>query len=104
MENMFWVYMLCCSDGSYYVGHTDQLEIRIAAHQAGSIGGYTKERRPIRLVFSQEFSSREEAFVMERRVKGWSRAKKEALIREDWEEIKRLSWRKGFAHPSTGSG
>jgi predicted GIY-YIG superfamily endonuclease len=58
----FWVYILCCSDNSYYTGHTDNLEERIAKHEAGEIEGYTSRRLPVRVVFSEEFSTREEAF------------------------------------------
>ena len=50
----FFVYILRCADGSYYVGHTDQLEARIAAHERGEIAGYTRKRRPVRLVFAEE--------------------------------------------------
>jgi predicted GIY-YIG superfamily endonuclease len=91
----FWVYILRCADGSYYTGHTDDLELRIAKHQAGEIVGYTQTRLPVVLVFSEECSSRNDAFVRERQLKGWSRKKKEALIRGDWSEISRL------ARPST---
>jgi len=94
----FWVYILRCADGSYYTGHTDDLELRIAKHQAGEIVGYTQTRLPVVLVFSEECSSRNDAFVRERQLKGWSRKKKEALIRGDWAEISRL------ARPSTSSG
>ncbi|MFO1295518.1 MAG: GIY-YIG nuclease family protein [Rubrivivax sp.] len=67
----FFVYMLRCADGSYYVGHTDELERRIAQHRAGEIPGYTHERRPVELVWSQEAATREEALAAERQVKGW---------------------------------
>ena len=77
----YYVYMLPCSDGSYYVGHTNDLEQRLAAHERGAIEGYTLSRRPVELVFSDRFSTRLEAFHRERQIKGWSRAKKEALIR-----------------------
>jgi tRNA(Arg) A34 adenosine deaminase TadA/predicted GIY-YIG superfamily endonuclease len=77
----FWTYILQCSDGSYYTGHTDALEYPIAEHEQGAIPGcHTKARRPVQLVFSQEFGSREEAFLAERQIKGWRREKKEALI------------------------
>ena len=59
----FFVYILRCADGSYYVGHTDQLEARIAAHERGEIAGYTRKRRPVRLVFAEEFRTREEALA-----------------------------------------
>ncbi len=101
-ENMsFWVYILHCADNSYYTGHTDDLEKRIGEHLAGEIEGYTSARLPVTLVFSQEFSSREEAKACERQIKGWSRRKKEALMRGDWAEVSRLSRKK---HPSTSSG
>src|SRR5437868_2813517 len=89
----FWTYILRCADGSYYVGHTDDLEARVAAHHSGLIEGYTQKRRPVTLVWSQEFSERDEAFRAERQIKGWSRAKKEALIRGDWEAVQLLAMR-----------
>jgi predicted GIY-YIG superfamily endonuclease len=97
----FWTYILRCSDDSYYVGHTDDVERRVAMHQDGSIGGYTSSRRPVGLVYSEVFDSRDDAFLRERQIKGWSRAKKDALIRGEWELLQRLSKR---AHPSTSSG
>ena len=95
----FYAYMLRCSDGSYYVGHTDDLEARIAAHQSGLLPGYTQRRCPLHLVWHQEFAERDEAFAAERQIKGWSRPKKEALIRGDWEAVQLLS-RKLFLRPS----
>ena len=95
----FYVYILRCADGSYYVGHTDDLQTRLAAHQRGEITGYTYSRRPVQLAFHEEFPSREDAFLRERQLKGWSRRKKEALVRGDWEGLGRLS----RAHGSTGS-
>ena len=97
----FWTYLLRCADGSYYVGHTDDLDLRLAKHQDGTFGGYTSTRRPIALVYSEGFDCRDDAFHRERQIKGWSRAKKEALAREDWEELRRLA---KTAHPSTSSG
>ena len=85
----FWVYLLRCADGSYYAGHTDDLDKRIGEHSAGVCGGYTATRLPVELVWSQECPTRIEALSFERQIKGWSRAKKEALIRGDWEEISR---------------
>ena len=79
----YYVCILRCSDGSYYVGHTNNLEHRLAAHERGAIEGYTLSRRPVELVFSDRFSTRLEAFHRERQVKGWSRARKEALINGD---------------------
>ncbi|HEX6363306.1 MAG TPA: GIY-YIG nuclease family protein, partial [Albitalea sp.] len=99
----FFVYMLRCADGSYYVGHTDDLEHRVAKHHAGEIQGYTSERRPVELVWAQETATREEALAAEQRIKGWSRAKKEALIAGDWDRVKQLA-RSRSAGPSTSSG
>jgi predicted GIY-YIG superfamily endonuclease len=87
----FYAYMLRCSDGSYFVGHTDNLEGRIAAHQTGLLPGYTQRRRPVQLVWHQEFTERDQAFAAERQIKGWSPPKKEALINGDWDAIQLLS-------------
>jgi predicted GIY-YIG superfamily endonuclease len=87
----FWAYLLHCSDGSFYAGHTDDLDARIGAHQSGLIKGYTSTRLPVTLVWSDEFPSRYEALQAERQIKGWSRAKKLALIRGDWPLISALS-------------
>ena len=87
----FYVYILRCGDGSYYTGHTDSLESRVAAHDRGEFPGYTHTRRPVRLVYAEGFNSREEALESERQIKGWRRAKKEALIRRDWERLIQLS-------------
>ncbi len=88
---MFWVYLLRCADGSYYAGHTDNLDQRMGEHATGACGGYTSTRLPIELVFSQSCPTRIEALTFERQIKGWSRAKKAALIRGDWGEISRLA-------------
>ena len=87
----FWTYMLHCRGGAFCVGHTDDLERRIAEHECGTIEGFTKERLPVKLVWSETFGTRIEALEMERRIKGWSRAKKMAFIRGDWAAIKRLA-------------
>jgi predicted GIY-YIG superfamily endonuclease len=97
----FWVYILRCADGSYYTGHTENLEKRVAEHQAGGVHGYTFYRRPVTMVYTEVFMTREEALASERRIKGWSRQKKEAMMRGDWKEVARLA--KG-GRPSTGSG
>ncbi|MFZ5502917.1 MAG: GIY-YIG nuclease family protein [Pseudomonadota bacterium] len=88
----FWTYILRCVDSSYYTGHTDNLEKRIAEHHSGAITScYTYTRRPLELVFTQDFKTREEALASEQQIKGWSRKKKEALMRGDWAEISRLA-------------
>ncbi len=101
----FWVYILRCSDGSYYTGHTDMLETRIAQHHAGNFPCHTRSRRPLELVWSEAFPSRIEALESERRIKGWSRAKKEAPIAGDWERLSLLARnRQAESRPSTSSG
>ena len=87
----FFTYMLRSADGSYYTGHTDDLDLRLAQHAKGSFGGYTARRRPVELVWSESFPTRDAAFTTERQVKGWSRAKKEALIAGDWDRIRQLA-------------
>ena len=98
----FWAYMLHCRGGSFYVGHTDALERRIGDHQSGMIPGFTADHLPVEHVWSQEFTTRDEAKAAEKQIKGWSRAKKLALIRGDWEQISNLA--KGKSNPSTSSG
>ena len=89
-----YLYILRCHDGSYYVGSTrDSLEMRVAEHNAGSFGGYTVSRRPVALVFQQEFDRIEDAIAAERQVKGWRREKKEALIRGDLASLPALAAR-----------
>ena len=87
----FYAYLLRCSDGSYYAGHTDDIDLRIGQHQTGALGGYTATRRPVALVWSDSFPDRDQAFWVERKLKGWSRAKKEALIAGDWDRIRALA-------------
>ena len=87
----FYCYLLKCADGSYYCGHTDNLELRIGKHQNGKGSDYTARRRPVELVWSQQFPTRYEALSAERQIKGWSRAKKEALIAGDWDLISQLA-------------
>ncbi|MBI2307141.1 MAG: GIY-YIG nuclease family protein [Rhodocyclales bacterium] len=94
----FFAYLLQCADASYYTGHTDDLGLRIGQHQAGECGGYTATRRPVTLVWSQEFFTREEALAAEQRIKGWSRVKKEALVAGDFALLSALAkknFRKG---------
>ena len=93
---MSHVYMLRCRDGSYYVGSTStSLDVRIAQHRDGAFGGDTSDRRPVELVWSEEFRDRADAHAAERRLKGWSRAKKEALIVGDFNLVSALSRRRG---------
>ncbi len=89
-----FVYILRCSDGSYYVGSTrGVLEKRVAEHNAGTFGGYTSTRRPVALAYAQEFAQITDAVAAERQLKGWRREKKEALIRGDLAALPALSKR-----------
>ena len=92
------VYMLRCSDGSFYVGSTrgGNLAGRLAQHQAGFGGRYTSVRRPVTLIWSQNFDDYNEAFAAERQIKGWSRAKKEALVAENWDLVRLLARKPKF--------
>ena len=96
-----YLYILRCADGSYYVGTTRaNLEQRVAEYQAGTLRGYTAHRRPLTLVFHQEFARVEDAIAAERQVKGWRREKREALIRGDIAALPALSRRQLPAHAS----
>ncbi|MBI5267524.1 MAG: GIY-YIG nuclease family protein [candidate division Zixibacteria bacterium] len=90
MKSLF-VYIVECADGLYYTGTTNNVEVRVAKHNSGYYGGFTSGRRPVKLVFSQEFKSPFEAVTAERRIKGWSHAKKKALIDGDYDLLVRLS-------------
>ena len=94
-----WVYTLECADASFYAGHTDDLEKRYAEHVGGRFPGYTHSRRPVTMVYSAEFQTRDEALTAERRIKGWSRAKKEALIHSDWNSVRELARRRAGRSP-----
>jgi tRNA/rRNA methyltransferase len=89
----YYAYLLRCSDGSFYAGHTDDLDVRLAQHQRGEAGGYTERRRPVELVWCETFPTRDEAFAAERQIKGWRREKKEALIAGDWARVRNLASR-----------
>ena len=87
----FFTYILKCSDGSFYTGHSDNLEQRIAQHRSGFFKGYTYKRRPVELAWSENFRTRYEALEAEKRIKGWTRAKKQALIDGDWDLLCELA-------------
>jgi putative endonuclease len=96
-----FLYILKCADGSFYIGITrTTLEIRVAQHNAGTLGGYTATRRPVKLVYSQWFDRITDAIENERKLKKWSRAKKEAFIRGDYAALRQLSARR-LPHPSS---
>ena len=117
----YFVYMLLCADGSFYVGMTNNLELRLAQHQLGiDRRCYTFKRRPVKLAHSSYFYDVYEAIAWEKHLKGWRRLKKEALIQNDWPTIVELSNQRNahsaaflarqraqseeHGHPSTGSG
>ena len=100
-----FVYMLRCADGSYYVGLTREgLDKRLAEHRSGRFGGYTHSRRPVELVWSADFQWLKDAIACERRIKGWRREKKEALIRGEYHLLPELARTARRPHPSTSSG
>ena len=87
----FYTYMLLCSDGTYYTGHTDDLRRRLSEHEHGVNCGYTKRRRPIELAWNQQFPTRDQAKLAEGKIKSWSQAKKRSLIKGDFDLISRLA-------------
>ena len=91
---MAWVYILICADGSYYVGSTVDLDRRLWEHGTPDLGAaYTRRRRPVRLAWSAEFSSIRLAFEFEKRVQGWGRRKREALMQGEYDALIALSRR-----------
>lgn len=92
-DRVLWVYIVRCADGSFYVGSTKlEPEARVWEHNEGfSRTAYTYSRRPVVLVYSERYERLIDGFARERQLKGWSRAKKEALIARDWDELARLS-------------
>ncbi len=98
-----WIYILKCSDGSYYTGCTTHLEQRIAQHHAGTFEGYTSTRLPVEVVYTSEFQTIHDAIDAERRIKRWTRAKKEAVIAGRWTDLPELS-RSRQHHGRTGPG
>ena len=91
----YFVYILLCSDNSYYTGVTNDLERRLYEHENGmDPGSYTCKRRPLKMVFCENFNDINQAIAFEKQVKGWSRKKKEAIIAGNWESLPGLSVRK----------
>jgi putative endonuclease len=86
-----YMYILECSDGSYYTGRTTDLELRLQQHQSGEGANHTKKRLPVTLVYYEEYSRIDEAFYREKQVQGWSRKKKEALINENPQLLPQLA-------------
>ncbi len=99
MKN-YSVYMVLCADGSYYTGITNSVERRVSEHNLGfDRKSYTFSRRPVKLVYAEVFFDVNAAIAAEKRIKGWCRAKKAALVKSDWRRIVELS----NGHPSTSS-
>ncbi|WP_349899731.1 GIY-YIG nuclease family protein [Parafrigoribacterium soli] len=97
---MAWVYIVRCANGAFYTGSTLDLERRLAQHNLGEGSNFTRKHRPVELVFAEASESVETAFVREKQIQGWSRAKKQALIDGRLEDLPALARR----FPSTGSG
>jgi putative endonuclease len=92
IRRYYYVYILKCSDNSYYTGISNNVDRRFAQHQEGKDpDSYTFSRRPVELVFVEYFLAPKQAIAFEKQLKGWTRAKKEALIAGDWDRIKTLS-------------
>jgi putative endonuclease len=93
--NQYFVYILQCSDQSYYTGITNDLERRLFEHETGvNLQCYTYKRRPLQLVFHERFTDVNQAIAFEKQVKGWNRAKKEAIISGKWDLLPELAKRK----------
>ena len=99
---MAWTYILECNDGSYYVGSTVDLERRVAQHDAGLGATYTRvrRRRPVKLVWAAEFQRIDDAFAFEKRVQGWGREKRRALIEGRLDDLPALA--RGRNRPPVG--
>ncbi|MEO6942713.1 MAG: GIY-YIG nuclease family protein [Terrimesophilobacter sp.] len=93
-STMPFVYILRCSDNSYYVGSTRDIDSRLAQHNSGHGATYTSTRIPVELVFCAEFDDVGDAYAMEKRIQGWSRRKREALIAGDFPALTSASARK----------
>ena len=87
---MWFVYIVRCADGSLYIGETNDLDLRLLRHNEGRAAAFTARRRPVALVYSEQYATRQAALTRERQLKRWTRAKKEALIAGDTALLKRL--------------
>ncbi|WP_405206395.1 GIY-YIG nuclease family protein [Aquimarina sp. LLG6339-5] len=86
-----YMYILACSDGSYYTGSTKDLDKRLEQHQNGAGANHTKKRLPVKLLYYEQYDRIDTAFYREKQVQGWSRAKKEALMRGELDTLPGLS-------------
>ncbi len=91
----FHVYILRCADGSFYAGSCENLAERVAAHQRGEGATWTAKRLPVELVYSECFATRNEAVAREKQLKGWTHAKKAALVSGDTPRLRSLAKRRG---------
>ena len=98
---MGFMYILLCADGSYYVGSTRDIHARLAKHRAGEAAAYTRRRRPVELVYCLPCESIVQAYWFEKRVQGWSRAKREALINGELHLLPALA-KKNFSNRREG--
>jgi putative endonuclease len=102
---MAWVYILSCSDDTYYVGSTTDLHARLFQHEQGQGAAYTRRRRPVSLVWASEFASVVDAFAFEKQVQNWSRAKRQALIDGRLGDLPGLArGRAGYLSRASGDG
>lgn len=89
---LYFVYILKCKDDSFYTGFTNNLDRRLYEHNAGlSKDSYTYDKRPVELVWYEMFTEPTQAILIEKKIKGWSRRKKQALIDEDWDKLVKYS-------------
>ena len=107
MQKYYYVYILQCADSSFYTGATSDLSRRVYEHETGADRtAYTYSRRPVKLLWAQECPTKEESLRLEHQVKGWSRAKKAALIHNDYGKVHEIvkqerQRREGLKRPST---
>jgi predicted GIY-YIG superfamily endonuclease len=90
----FFVYILRCADGTLYIGHTSNVEDRVATHYDGRGALWTARRRPVNLVYQEQHPSEAKAITRERQLKRWTHAKKIALINGDRAHLKSLAKRR----------
>lgn len=97
---MWYTYILTCSDGTYYVGHTDNVQARVARHNAGRASQWTACRLPVKLAYAESHETEQQAVVREMQMKRWSRAKKEALSNGNTPLLRLLAKRRDIRPPA----
>ena len=103
MPSSYFVYMLCCADGALYIGKTEDLDERLRRHNEGAACEFTRLRHPVSLAWSEEHSRFETAVARERQIKGWTRAKKEALVAGNFDHLRDLSRSRSSLNRASGS-